>query len=119
MANQSARIGREKRTVRAMLHIYCRAHHRAGEDQSGEGRSGEEPCGECGELLDYALERLDRCPFGEGKTACVDCEIHCYKPAMRDRVREVMRFAGPRMIFRHPILAVLHLLDGRRKQPSS
>ena len=108
MANQSARIGREKRTVRAMLRIYCRAHH----------GSGEEPCGECSELLDYALERLDRCPFGEGKTACVDCEIHCYKPAMRDRVREVMRFAGPRMIFRHPILAVLHLLDGRRKQPT-
>ena len=109
MANQSARIGREERTVRAMLHIYCRAHH----------RSGQELCGECSELLDYALDRLDRCPFGEGKTACVDCEIHCYKPAMRDRVREVMRFAGPRMIFRHPILAVLHLLDGRRKQPSS
>jgi hypothetical protein len=109
MANQSARIGREKRTVRAMLHIYCRAHH----------RSGKELCGECGDLLDYALERLDRCPFGEGKTACGDCEIHCYKPAMRDRVREVMRFAGPRMIFHHPILAVLHLLDGRRKKPSS
>ncbi len=108
MANQSARIGREKRTIRAMLRIYCRAHH----------GPGEELCGECGELLDYALERLDRCPFGEGKPACVDCEIHCYKPAMRDRVREVMRFAGPRMIFRHPILAVLHLLDGRHKQPN-
>jgi hypothetical protein len=31
---------------------------------------------------------------------------------MREAVREVMRYAGPRMALRHPILAFLHLLDG-------
>jgi hypothetical protein len=105
MPSESARIAREKRTIRAMIGIYCRARH---------GRS-EAVCRECTELLDYATGRLDRCPFGAGKTACVDCEIHCYKPAMRDRVRQVMRYAGPRMLWKHPVLALLHVIDGRRK----
>ncbi len=103
MSNESARIAREKRTIRAMVRIFCRARHRPAEGV----------CPECSELLDYALGRLDRCPFGGEKTACVDCEVHCYKPAMRDRVRKVMRYAGPRMIWRHPLLAILHIIDGR------
>ena len=101
MPSESGRIAREKRTIRAMIRIYCGAHH---------GPSGA-VCRECTELLDYALGRLDRCPFGAGKTACVDCEVHCYKPAMRDRVRLVMRYAGPRMLWKHPLLAVLHVID--------
>jgi len=99
------RMLREQRTLRAMVSIYCRAHH------------GRRPalCPECAELMAYALERLDRCPFGEKKPTCAHCTIHCYKPSMRERVRAVMRFAGPRMIWRHPILALRHLFDGWRK----
>ena len=102
------RIAREKRTVRAMVTIYCRGH----------GHGGRPLCPECADLLSYALCRLDRCPFGEEKTTCAKCPIHCYKPAMRDRVKEVMRYAGPRMLLRHPILALRHQLDSlgsRRK----
>jgi hypothetical protein len=98
------RIDREKRTVAAMVRIYCRGHHWA----------PEMPCADCRELLDYATCRLDRCPFGEEKSTCADCPIHCYKPAMRERVREIMRYAGPRMLLRHPVLAIRHLIDGRR-----
>jgi hypothetical protein len=90
-----------------MISIYCRGHH-------GPGRG---LCGECGELLDYALCRLERCPFGADKTPCARCPAHCYKPAMRTRIQEVMRYAGPRMLYRHPILALLHQWDdfrGRR-----
>jgi hypothetical protein len=36
---------------------------------------------------------------------------------MRERVRVAMRYAGPRMLFRHPIMALLHLIDGLRKEP--
>jgi hypothetical protein len=86
-----------------MIRIYCRDKH-----------AGTSPCSSCRELLDYALCRLDRCPFGEQKPTCVNCPIHCYRPAMREAVRDVMRHAGPRMLWRHPILAVRHLLDGRR-----
>ena len=105
MANDFPRIRREKQTVRAMVRIYCRDHH----------ETSDALCGECGELLDYALSRLDHCPFGTDKTTCANCTVHCYKPAMRDRTKEIMRYAGPRMLLRHPILAVFHLLDRRRE----
>ena len=105
MAREPARIAREKRTLRAMIRISCRGQH---------GTSGE-LCDDCRELLDYALGRLACCKFGAEKPPCADCPIHCYKPAMRERVRTAMRFAGPRMMFRHPLLALLHLWDSHRK----
>lgn len=101
------RLQREWRTIRAMVRIYCRRHH------GGRG----ELCAECAELFDYARQRLERCPFGEDKPTCARCPIHCYKPSQRKRARAVMRFAGPRMLWRHPILAIRHLLDGRRRPP--
>jgi hypothetical protein len=108
--DHATRISREKRTIRAMLCIYCRARH-----------GSTSLCSGCQELLDYAHCRLDRCPFGNDKPTCVNCPIHCYKPTMRASIKDVMRFAGPRLIFRHPILALMHLIDGRRsplREPS-
>ena len=67
-------------------------------------------CPECAALLDYALRRLDSCRFGNGKPSCRKCPVHCYRADMRERIRTVMRWAGPRMIFRHPIAATRHLL---------
>ena len=100
-------IDREKRTIAAMVKIYCEGHHT---DQRP-------PCDDCQSLLDYAIHRLSCCPFQENKPVCADCAIHCYKKDMRERVREVMRYAGPRMIFRHPVLAIGHLLDKRKPKP--
>jgi hypothetical protein len=101
------RMAREERTVAAMVRMYCRAHH----------ARGRELCSECRELLEYAHERLLKCPFQEGKTTCALCPVHCYRPDMRDKIRTVMRHSGPRMIYRHPVLAAQHMLDRRRKQP--
>jgi hypothetical protein len=103
VANAS-RIAREKRTIEAMLAVYCRAHHAE--------RHG--LCAACNELMRYAVCRLDRCPFGAAKTSCAQCPIHCYSPTMRTRVKEVMRYAGPRMLWRHPLLALRHSLDAFR-----
>jgi hypothetical protein len=107
MPSRSSRIAREKKTVKAMIRIYCRRHH-----GTHDGL-----CNECSKLVAYAHERLDRCPFQEGKTTCAKCPIHCYRPAMRQQIRTVMRFAGPRMLWRHPVLALYHLIDGRRDEP--
>ena len=98
------RIQREKRTVSAMIALYCQAHHPAADT----------PCAECRKLQDYALARLDRCPFGDKKPTCAKCPIHCYKPGMKARIRDVMRYAGPRMLARHPLLAAMHQLDSLR-----
>jgi hypothetical protein len=87
-----------------MIQMFCDAHH---------GTEGETLCPACHELLDYASERLTRCPFGENKGACAKCRIRCYKPEMRKRVTEVMRYSGPKMITRHPLLAIDHLLKAK------
>jgi hypothetical protein len=94
------RMRREKKTMAAMVTIFCVDHH-----------GGTPLCAECRELLDYALRRLDHCPFGEQKPVCAQCTVHCYKPTMRERVREVMRYSGPRMTLRHPMLAAAHLME--------
>jgi hypothetical protein len=104
--SDSARIRRERTTVRAMVEMYCRHHH-----------GGSHLCDSCAELADYAGRKLDRCPYGSDKPACTHCPIHCYGAEPRERMREVMRFAGPRMLLRHPYLAVRHLIDERRKAP--
>jgi hypothetical protein len=87
-----------------MIRMFCDAHHE---------RADEGLCPVCEELLCYAQERLRRCPFGENKGACSKCEIHCYKPEMRSRMMKVMCYCGPRMIARHPLLAIHHLLKTR------
>ena len=68
-------------------------------------------------MLDYALCRVDRCPFGAEKPTCANCPIHCYRPERREKIQQIMRYAGPRMLLRHPILAIRHLLDNRRSIP--
>ncbi len=98
------RITRELKTIAAMIRIYCRAHHQ------GDAAL----CGECRRLLDYADRRLDTCPFHADKPVCNKCTVHCYSKAMRERVRAVMRFSGPRMMYRHPWLTIRHLIDSRR-----
>ncbi len=102
------RTEREIQTVRKMIGIYCRAHH----------GGGAALCEECRELQAYAEQRVEKCPFGEEKPACGQCPIHCYKPAMKAKIGRVMRYSGPKMIYRHPILAVWHLLDTRKTPPS-
>ena len=71
-----------------------------------------ELCSTCEELLAYAKARLNKCPYQKEKPTCARCPIHCYKPAMREQIRDVMCYAGPRMLRHHPLLAIRHLLDG-------
>ena len=99
------RIRRERKTISAMIGMYCRDAH---------GARPSELCEDCEVLNDYAMQRIDKCPFCLEKPTCANCTIHCYKDDMREEVRKVMRYAGPRMIRRHPILAVLHIVDGFR-----
>ena len=105
---QHSRLTREARTIEAMIQITCHAKH----------DTRRELCPECQELLDYALLRLEKCPFQELKSTCVTCQVHCYRAEMRERIREVMRYAGPHMVYRHPYLAFMHLVvDSRREAP--
>jgi len=100
---------RELKTIEVMVHMYCRGHHH---------RDAMPLCTECTELFEYATRRLRRCLFGDAKPTCANCLVHCYSADMRERVRTVMRWAGPRMLFRHPVLALFHKIDGLRPTPA-
>lgn len=92
-------IQNENKTIFYMIEDYCEQHH----------QSKEELCAECKELLDYAYMRISKCPHGENKPNCADCKIHCYKPELRQKIVSVMRFSGPRMMYKHPVLAAKHM----------
>ena len=97
---------REKQMVSRMIALYCcKKHH------THRGSL----CPECRALAEYACQRSDRCPFMETKTFCANCKVHCYKPDMREKIREVMRFSGPRMLFYHPGAAVRHVVETKRE----
>ena len=102
------RLRREHRTMEAMLRIWCRA-------EGHECAPGAMLCSQCQAFLAYAERRLAKCPFGEAKPTCATCPVHCYKAVQREHARVVMRFAGPRMVWRHPWLSLMHLVDKLRK----
>jgi len=106
--SKTNRLARERQTIRFMIELYCQKNH------PSDGSFGI-LCPACQELADYSTQRIDRCPFKADKPTCAKCTVHCYKPAMREQVRQVMRFAGPRMLIYHPVLAIAHLLDDTRK----
>ena len=98
---------KEMRVVTLMIKKYCRSNHSTKKN---------ELCAECKELLDYVDFRWSKCPFGDDKPFCSNCKIHCYKPEMREKIRTVMRYSGPRIVFDHPILATRHLIESKREK---
>ncbi|MCI6813567.1 MAG: nitrous oxide-stimulated promoter family protein [Lachnospiraceae bacterium] len=96
---------REKMIVAQMIALYCRKQHKA------DGL-----CPECARLEEYARLRTDKCPFMETKTFCSNCRVHCYLPEMREKIRKVMRFSGPRMILYHPALAIRHVIESKKEK---
>ncbi|MGN0151352.1 MAG: nitrous oxide-stimulated promoter family protein [Wujia sp.] len=99
---------KEQLVVSEMIALYCRKKHGA--------RYKGELCPDCRELCTYACARSKHCPFMDEKTFCVNCRVHCYKTDMRESIREVMRFSGPRMIFYHPGMALWHLICSKREK---
>ncbi|MBQ8558443.1 MAG: nitrous oxide-stimulated promoter family protein [Tyzzerella sp.] len=97
---------REKKIASQMIELYCRKNHGAKNSL----------CKECQELKDYALLRSDKCPFMESKTFCSNCKVHCYRKDMRAKIKEVMRFSGPRMIFHHPVAAISHVIESKKEK---
>ena len=98
----ASKIAREKRTLEKMTIIYCRGH-------------GHSPvlCSGCSELLAFSHQRLDKCLYGNKKGSCKSCTTHCYKEPERTSIREIMRYAGPRMMLRHPAMVIGHIRDGK------
>ena len=104
MTNDIRRLKREKETIKVMIIMYCNYHHGKKSDL----------CEDCQQIYAYALQKIDKCVFGYQKPVCNKCTIHCYAKEKREKVKEIMRFSGPRMMFRHPYHGFMHLLDKRK-----
>jgi len=100
------RIERERVTVLKMIELYCKLNHK------NNGRL----CNECQSLSDYAMKRLENCPYEDEKPTCKNCPIHCYRKYEKDKIREIMRFSGPKMLLYHPYLAIMHLIDNNKSK---
>ncbi len=106
MTDIQSKREREKHIVSEMIALYCHKKH---------GTKGK-ICDDCAALKAYAEMRADKCPFMETKTFCSNCKVHCYKADMRERIRQVMQFSGPRMLFHHPVMAIRHVIESKREK---
>lgn len=106
MKDTQSKREREKEIVSEMIRLYCKKQHKT--------KAG--LCDACEGLNAYARLRSDKCPFMETKTFCSNCKVHCYKPEMREQIRVVMRFSGPRMIFTHPVMAIRHVIESKKEK---
>lgn len=98
-----ANIEKEKDIVEEMISLYCRKNHKI----------KDEICEECEALKIYALSRTENCPImknTQAKGFCSRCKVRCYEPIAREKIRKVMRFSGHRLLFKHPILVIKHLI---------
>ena len=98
---------KELSVVKLMIEFYCHKHHHT---------KKHDLCPECQELYEYVEFRRSKCPFGDKKPFCANCKIHCYKPDMREKIRQVMRYSGPRIVFVHPIIAFRHLIETKKEK---
>lgn len=86
------RIEKDKRMLLWMVHLYCDYNH------SKDGKL----CEGCSRLIHYSYQRISKCSYGEKKTSCRRCKTPCYNPFMKRKIKAVMRFSGPRVLFHHP-----------------
>ncbi len=98
---------KEFRTVLLMIQIFCKGQHK----NRFAMTSYENLCDDCKKSCNYVRVRIQKCPFMETKTFCSVCHIHCYQKYERAKIRTVMRYAGPRMLKYHPVLAIKHVLQ--------
>ena len=102
------RIDKDRKTLEAIGGIYCAAHHVGDKDAAGL-------CPACRETVDATLARTKACPYDhEGN--CQDCDIHCQRGKARERIRQMMSYAAPRMALRHPLMTLEYLRKKRAEK---
>ena len=103
--NQS-RIEKEKQMIVKMIDIYYK------KKSHGTIEEGEE-------LKAYAIKRLDNCRHGDDKGFCSHCKTQCYIPKYKAKIKEVMKYSGPRMMLYNPLMVINHLLLDIKKSSKS
>lgn len=89
----------EQKNIEFMIKLYCKKNHKVNF------------CADCEELFEYCKLKMEKCPRKKVKTFCASCPIHCYQNDYREKIKQVMRFSGPRMLIYNPKMAFLHIKD--------
>lgn len=96
---------KEYKIVETMIDMYCEDHNISERNLVNDPIS----------LSMYVEHRIKHCIWGNEKTTCGQCTTHCYTPKMREAIKKVMKYSGPRMIYRHPLMALYHLYYSLRR----
>lgn len=95
-------LDKDRRTLEAIGSIYCRGHH------PGVAKDTGGLCPACRGTIEQTLDRAAACPYGHGHN-CEDCETHCQRGEAQQRIKAIMAYAAPRMVFRHPLMTLEYL----------
>ena len=101
------------RLLGKFVQVYCAGKHGAivREPFALPGGLGQRSlCPDCADFLRYAVARRMKCPLEEEKPTCKRCRIHCYARPQREKVREIMGYAGRRLIMRGRLDYLFHYL---------
>lgn len=100
-------LRKDLRVLASFIEVYCWHKHKGRARQAVEhagvefaeliDRPAPALCQECAKLLAHAFVKRMTCPL-DPKPACKHCPTHCYHPAYREKIREVMRYTGTRLV---------------------
>lgn len=109
---------RDLKTLATFIRIYCDNHHDGQPRQEAAFRTHDvravagRPvvlCRDCSKLLQHAFVKRSMCPM-DPKPACKHCPKHCYHPAYRQKIREVMKYSGRKLVLSGRLDYLFHLL---------
>ena len=83
-----------RKVLLEMTEIYCKKHHNYTNGL----------CGLCTKLIDYSMERLDKCPKLPKKPICYKCKVSCYSKDNKQLIKSIMRYSGLRVFIKNPVL---------------
>ncbi len=107
-AAADAKAARDIRTLALFSGVFCRARHAERVKERVSGRGVLAPyfaplktdlCPECARTLLHGAAKRVLCPY-DPKPRCKHCPTPCYARGHRERVREIMRFSGKRLLSR-------------------
>jgi hypothetical protein len=114
----AADLRRDLKTLAVFINLYCRCRHSDYPRQEVNLKTHNVKeiagrpillCENCTKLLIHAFVKRTHCPM-DPKPECKHCPNHCYHPAYRTQIREVMRYSGRKMLLGGRLDYLFHLL---------
>jgi Nitrous oxide-stimulated promoter len=116
--NDDPKVIGDLKTLVKFIEVYCDGQHDDNDREDVELKThdikeltGKQPrlCPDCQKLLAHALVKRTVCPM-DPKPQCKHCPSHCYHPNYRQKIKEVMKYSGRKLVMRGRVDYLLHLL---------